>query len=78
MIMYSVYENYDSQNRRNVFNTPDNWMVNRVLYWPPDSNKVNLLRKNMTPPDTTTWEQITSYKILARNLRKIETLHALH
>lgn len=69
-IMYSVYETVDGENRRDVFNAPDNWLVNGILLWPPQKTGLNLLRKTKKTPEAD-WIQIHNYKILASNLRKL-------
>lgn len=65
--MYSVFETYDSIEKRSVFGAPDNWEVERKLYWPSKSKNINVLRKLRRDPEED-WESTTNYRGLARNL----------
>lgn len=69
-MLFSVFETVDDGIlKRSAFGAPDNWEVNKVLYWPPKTKKFNLLRKSRANPEEN-WERTSNYKVLARNLSK--------
>lgn len=70
-MVYSVVETFEKDTLM-VTATPSSWIIDNILWWPPQ-RKVNEYRKKCTAPSNT-WKKIIIKRVIRDNIGNIKNI----